>query len=171
MATPAYLSVRGEHSRLMTEGAYTVASVGTSQKDHENEVLIQAFSHEVTLPYDPQSGTATGQRVHKPIVITKVFDKSSPLLLAALCSAEKITELKIRWYRTDSYGNQEHYYTTTLEGAQIVHIKDYMHNFQDPANAHYTQLQDVHFSYTKITWEHVVANTSGSDDWREQKTG
>ncbi|WP_252724590.1 type VI secretion system tube protein Hcp, partial [Acinetobacter baumannii] len=40
------------------------------------------FNHEVIIPRDPQSGQPTGQRVHKPVVITKVFDKASPLLLA-----------------------------------------------------------------------------------------
>jgi type VI secretion system Hcp family effector len=34
-----------------------------------------------------------------------------------------------------SQGIQEHYYTTKLEDAIIVNIKDYMHNCQDPANS------------------------------------
>ncbi|MGE8068400.1 Hcp family type VI secretion system effector [Pseudomonas sp. NPDC089569] len=171
MATPAYMSVTGKDSGLMTKDAFTAESVGnTFQEGHEDEVMIQAFSHEVTIPTDPQSGQATGLRVHKPIVITKVFDKASPLLLAALCSGEDITLVEIKWYRTSANGTQEHYYTTKLEGAKIVHIKDYMHNCQDPATAHFTHLQDVHFSYRQITWNHVTASTSGSDDWRKLKT-
>ncbi len=41
-----------------------------------------------------------------------------------------------------------------------------MHNCQDPGNAHFTHLEDVHFTYRKITWTHEVSGTSGSDDWR-----
>ncbi|WP_422766527.1 type VI secretion system tube protein TssD [Pseudomonas aeruginosa] len=52
-----------------------------------------------------------GQRVHKPVVITKVFDKASPLLLAALTSGERLTKVEIQWYRTSAAGTQEHYYT------------------------------------------------------------
>ncbi|MDV3443847.1 type VI secretion system tube protein Hcp, partial [Pseudomonas otitidis] len=37
----------------------------------------------------PQSGQPTGQRVHKPLMITKVFDKSSPLIFNALTSGER----------------------------------------------------------------------------------
>ncbi len=128
--------------------------------------MVQGFNHEVIIPRDPQSGQPTGQRVHKPVVITKVFDKASPLLLAALTSGERLTKVEIQWYRTSAAGTQEHYYTTVLEDAIIVDIKDYMHNCQDPGNAHFTHLEDVHFTYRKITWTHEVSGTSGSDDWR-----
>uniref|UniRef100_UPI00104E3859 type VI secretion system tube protein TssD n=1 Tax=Pseudomonas aeruginosa TaxID=287 RepID=UPI00104E3859 len=115
-------------------------------------------------------------------VITKVFDKASPLLLAALTSGERLTKVEIQWYRTSAAGTQEHYYTTVLEDAIIyyttvledaiiVDIKDYMHNCQDPGNAHFTHLEDVHFTYRKITWTHEVSGTSGSDDWRSPVAG
>jgi type VI secretion system secreted protein Hcp len=68
-------------------------------------------------------------------------------------------------------GTQEHYYTPQLEDAIIVDIKDYMHNCQDPANSHFTHLEDVHFTYRKITWTHEVCGTSGSDDWRSPIAG
>ncbi|RON42587.1 Hcp family type VI secretion system effector [Pseudomonas frederiksbergensis] len=167
MATPAYMSVIGEKSGNITENAYTPDSVGnTYQEGHENEVMVQAFNHNVIIPRDPQSGQPTGQRVNNPVVITKVFDKASPLLMAALTSGERMTTVEIKWYRTSAQGTQEHYYTTTLEDAIIVNIKDYMHNCQDPAHAHFTHLEDVHFTYRKITWTHEVSNTTGSDDWR-----
>ncbi|HGM7424826.1 TPA: type VI secretion system tube protein Hcp, partial [Pseudomonas aeruginosa] len=53
----------------------------------------------------------------------------------------------------------------------IVDIKDYMHNCQAPGNAHFTHLEDVHFTYRKITWTHEVSGTSGSDDWRSPVAG
>jgi type VI secretion system secreted protein Hcp len=45
--------------------------------------------NKLIIPRDPQSGQPTGQRAHKPVVTTKVYDKSSPLLQAALTSAKK----------------------------------------------------------------------------------
>ena len=172
MATPAYMSVTGEKQGLITAGAFTAMSVGnTYQSDYEDQVMVQAFSHQVIIPRDPQSGQPTGQRIHKALCITKVFDKASPLLLAALTTGEKMTEVIIKWYRTSASGTQEHYYTTTLEDAIIVEIKDYMHNCQDPENSHFTHLEDVHFTYRKITWTHEVCGTSGSDDWRTPAVG
>ena len=171
MATPAYMSITGEKQGLITAGAFTADSVGNSyQDDYKDQVMVQGFTHEMTIPRDPQSGQPTGQRVHKPLVITKVFDKASPLLLAALTSGERMSTVEITWYRTSTLGTQEPYYTTKLEDAIIVEIKDYMHNCQDPANSHFTHLEDVHFTYRKITWTHIVCGTSGSDDWRKLKT-
>ncbi|MFL1552115.1 Hcp family type VI secretion system effector [Pseudomonas sp. D47] len=172
MATPAYMSITGTKQGLITAGAFTADSVGnTYQEGHEDQVMVQGFSHEVIIPRDPQSGQPTGQRVHKPVKITKVFDKSSPLLLAALTSGERLSEITIQWYRTSAAGTQEHYYTTKLEDAIIVDIKDYMFNCQDPANSHFTHLEDVEFTYRKITWTHEVCGTSGSDDWRTPVAG
>lgn len=167
MAIPAYMSITGKTQGLITKDAFTADSVGnTYQKGHENEVMVQAFSHQMIIPRDPQSGQPTGSRLHRPLCITKVFDKSSPLLLAALSTGETMTEVVIKWYRTSAEGKQEHYYTTTLKDAIIVEIKDYMYNCQDKANEHFTHLEDVHFSYREISWEHITANTAGSDDWR-----
>ncbi|MCU1726348.1 Hcp family type VI secretion system effector [Pseudomonas sp. 7P_10.2_Bac1] len=166
MATPAYISITGSKQGLITENASTKESVGnTYQQGHENESLVQAFSHEVIIPRDPQSGQPTGMRVNKPLCITKVFDKASPQLLLALTTNELLTEVTIKWYRATDSG-QQHYYTTKLEDAIIVNIKGYMHNCQDPDNSHFTHLEDVQFSYRKITWKHEISTSTGSDDWR-----
>jgi len=171
MPTPAYMSVTGANQGLITENAFTEGSVGNIfQEGHENEVLVQAFRHEVIIPRDPQSGQPTGQRVHNPLTITKVFDRSSPLLYTALTSGEKLTEVVIKWYRTSASGTQEHYFTTKLEDAIITNIASYMPNCQDPNQRHFTHLEDVSFTYRKITWTHEAESTEGSDDWRAPKS-
>ncbi len=72
------VSITGTKQGLITAGAFTEDSVGnTYQEGHEDQVMVQGFNHEVIIPRDPQSGQPTGQRVHKPVVITKVFDKAS----------------------------------------------------------------------------------------------
>ena len=171
MPTPAYLTIEGATQGKITDGAFTEESVGNVyQEGHENEILIEAFDHTVTVPTDPQSGQPTGQRVHKPLTITKVFDKSSPLLYTALTTGEKLNTCEIKWYRTSISGTQEHYFTIALEDAIITNIVAHMPNCQDPSQAHFTHLEDVSFNYRKITWTHEIASTSGSDDWRAPKS-
>lgn len=170
MPTPAYLSIEGVTQGPITQGAFTEDSVGNIyQEGHEDEILVEAFNHTVTVPTDPQSGQPTGQRVHKPITITKVFDKSSPLLYNALTTGEKLPKVMLKWYRTSAAGLQEHYFTIELEDAIIVNINAHMPNCQDPNVAHFTHLEDVSFSYRKIIWTHEVAGTAGDDDWRAPK--
>ena len=121
MPTPAYLSLEGTKQGLITAGTFTEDSVGNIfQEGHEDQVLVQGFDHQVIIPRDPQSGQPTGQRVHKPLMITKVFDKSSPLIFNALTSGERLSRCRLEWYRTSATGTQEHYFTIELQDAIIV---------------------------------------------------
>ncbi len=172
MPTPAYLTIQGSTQGNITEGAFTEDSVGNIyQEGHENEILVQAFEHELQVPVDPQSGQPSAQRLHKAMTITKVFDKSSPLLYVALTTGERLSKCEVKWYRTSTTGTQEHYFTTILEDAIITNINAIMPNCQDPGQAHFTHLEKISFSYRKITWTHEVGGTSGEDDWRSPVTG
>ena len=167
MPTPAYLSLKGTKQGLITAGPFTEKSVGNIyQEGHEDQILVQAFEHQVIIPRDPQSGQPTGQRVHKPLMITKVFDKSSPLIFNALTSGESLEKCRLEWFRTSTHGTQEHYFTIELEDAIIVDVTSRMPNCQDPENAHFTHTEDVFFTYRKITWIHEQCGTMGSDNWR-----
>jgi len=167
MPTPAYMTIQGETQGDITSGTFTEDSVGNIwQEAHQDQILVEAFDHNVTVPTDTQSGQPTGQRVHKQLIITKVFDKCSPLLYEALTRGEKLPTCEIKWFRTSAQGVQEHYFTHKLEDAIIVDIKAHMPNCQDPGTASFTHLEDISFSYRKITWTHEKCGTSGSDDWR-----
>lgn len=171
MATPAYLTIEGQKQGLISSGAFTMESVGNIyQEGHEDEILVQAFDHQVSIPTDVQSGTTSGPRRHGALTITKVFDKASPLIYQALCNGETLTTCEIKWYRTNYDGHEEHYYTTKIVDAKIVNVKSYMHNCQDPSMASFTHLESVSFSYRKIEWTHEVSGTSGDDDWRTPRT-
>jgi len=168
MPTPAYMKVEGETQGLITEGCNTNESVGNFyQQDHTDQFLVQAFEHVLLVPTDSQSGQPSGPRRHENMVVTKIFDKSSPLLYTALVTGERMTTCEIEWYRTDMEGKQEHYFTHTLEDAVVVKIESFMPNAQDPSMENFTHLERIHFTYRKIIWKHEVASTEGSDDWRE----
>ena len=171
MPVPAYLSVTGEHQGLITAGNFTESSVGNIyQEGHEDECLVEAFTHTIMLPRDPQSGQPSGQRVHKALKITKVIDKSSPLLFRALTAGERLPKVEMKFYRTSAAGTMEHYFTIALEDAIIVDITSYMPNCQDPSQEHFTHLEDVSFTYRKIIKTHEIASTAESDDWRAMST-
>jgi len=166
MPIPAYMSVEGVTQGMITEGALSEDSVGsTFQEGHDEQFMVQAFEHNIIIPRDVHSGQPSGQRVHQPLKVTKVFDKSSPLLYQALVTGESLNCV-IEWYRTSSEGTQEHYFSHELEGAVIVDIKAVMPNCQDPAMAQFTHLEEISFSYSSITWTHEVGGTEGNDDWR-----
>jgi type VI secretion system secreted protein Hcp len=171
MPIPAYMSVEGVTQGMITEGALSEESVGNLyQEGMDDMFMVQAFEHSIMIPRDSQSGQPSGTRIHKPLKVTKVFDKASPLLYQALVTGESLI-CTIEWYRTSSEGTHEHYFTHELEGAAIVDIKGIMPNCQDPNMAHFTHLEEVSFSYSTITWTHEVGGTEGTDDWRVSSAG
>lgn len=172
MPTPCYISIEGQTQGNITAGAFTADSVGNIfVEGHEDQMLVQEFKHVVTVPTDPQSGQPAGQRVHRPFIITVALNKAVPLLYNALASGEMLPNVELKWYRTSTEGKQEHYFTTTLTDATIVDINCKMPHCQDPTQENFTQLIDISMAYRKIDWEHTVAGTSGSDDWRKPIEG
>ncbi|EMT5437444.1 Hcp family type VI secretion system effector [Stenotrophomonas maltophilia] len=167
MPTPAYISMQGKTQGNITQGAFTADSVGNVfVEGHEDEVLVQQISHVVTVPTDPQSGQPAGQRVHRPLKFTCALNKAVPLMYNALASGEMLPTVELKWFRTSIDGRQEHFFSTLLEDATIVDINTQLPHAQDPEKSDFTQLIEVSLAYRKITWEHTVAGTSGSDDWR-----
>lgn len=169
MPTPGYMKIKGTTQGDMTADVGSEKSMGNIwQKGHEGEITVQGFKHEVTVPVDSQSGQPTGHRIHKPFIVSKVFDKSSPLLYQALCKGEVLTEVVLTWWRTAVSGKPEHYFTHKLEDAVIVQIHASMPHCQDLNMKNFTHLEDIYFSYRKISWTHVVSATDSSDDWRDR---
>ncbi|WP_370671989.1 Hcp family type VI secretion system effector [Stenotrophomonas maltophilia] len=167
MPTPAYISMQGKTQGNITQGAFTADSVGNVfVEGHEDEVLVQQISHVVTVPTDPQSGQPAGQRVHRPLKFTCALNKAVPLMYNALASGEMLPTVELKWFRTSIDGRQEHFFSTLLEDATIVDINTQLPHAHDPEKSDFTQLIEVSLAYRKITWEHTVAGTSGSDDWR-----
>lgn len=167
MNNPVFISIKGTTQGLITEGAFTPESIGnTYQEGHENETLVKALTHSIKVPRDPSSGQPSGQRSHQPLVVTKLFDKSSPLIYNALTKGETLTNVDLKFYRTSYAGKPEHYFTIALEDAVIVNIETTMNSEVGMAVSDVAPLENVAFAYRKITWRHETASTSGEDDWR-----
>ncbi len=91
MPTPCYISITGQTQGNITAGAFTADSVGNIYvQGHEDEMLVQEFLHNVTVPTDPQSGQPAGQRAHKPFIFTVALNKAVPLMYNALASGEML---------------------------------------------------------------------------------
>lgn len=166
MPTQMYMTIEGTTQGDMSAGASSPDSLGTlSQTAHEDEITVVSLEGNVFVPTDPQSGQPSGQRVHEALKVTKMFDKSSPMLYQALATGEQISRVELKAYRTSTSGTQEHYFTITLEKATITKIRTWMPNTKDLSAEKFTHHEDVSLSYKKISWDHVGAGTAGADDW------
>ncbi|MFJ7882971.1 Hcp family type VI secretion system effector [Pseudomonas sp. NPDC096917] len=168
MPTPAYLTIKGNAQGLISAGALGKESLGNAwQQGREDQILVQALSHGIFVP----NGAKAGQRMHKPLIITKVIDKSSPLINTALCNGEELSVCEVKWYRPSGSAGLEHFYTMELRNAVITAVDLIMPHCQTLETAHFTQLETVKFAYQDIVWRHEVAGTSGWDTWEGDRQG
>jgi type VI secretion system secreted protein Hcp len=168
MSLPAYCKITGETQGLITEGNLTEASVGGSwQEEHQDQILVQSFSQEVKVPRDAYSGEAAGHRQNGPVHITKEIDKSTALLHQALFNNELLTEVVFTFYRVNAAGVQEEFFVVTLEDAYVASIHDRLPDVLEPGNTRFPMVEDVTFVFRKITWEHKLASTMATDEWRD----
>src|SRR6185436_3347525 len=129
MALNAYLKVKGQKQGEI-KGSVT-------QKGREGKIMVIAVGHEIVSPRDPASGLPTGKRMHKPFVITKELDKSSPLLYNVLTNNENIKEWKLEFWTpqikaVSGAGTEVQHFTIELLNANIASIHFRMLNNKNP---------------------------------------
>jgi type VI secretion system secreted protein Hcp len=135
-----------------------------TEKGKEGLIKTISFQHEVASPREAASGQATGKRQHKPLVITKEIDKSSPLLMAALTKNENLNEVTLTFYRPDkATGANELWYTITLKDAHVSDIKSTW------VSEKKMSLEELSFTYEKIKWTFADGNVTHEDSWEGSK--
>src|SRR5262245_52240291 len=144
MALAAYLSIIAERQGQIRGSVL--------QKGREGKILVIAVQHEIVAPRDPQSGIPTGKRMHKPMVITKEVDRSSPLLYSILCTNENIVEARFEFWTSTPMGTEKQHYTVRLTNANISTINFKMPNIRQPKLQRLTEYEEVSFTYEKIEW-------------------
>jgi type VI secretion system secreted protein Hcp len=158
MALTAYLKVTGK-SQGEIKGD---CPQGGDKKDR---ILIYAVDHAVEIPKDTHTGLPTGQRIHKPLVITKHKDQSSPKLFKSCCTGEQV-ELELDFYRIKPDGTEEKYFTIKVEEGIIVELREFTPTTFLPENKPYHDMEEVSFTYSKITWTYNDGNIEFVDDWK-----
>ena len=162
MPIPIHLSLEGE-TQGKIEGSVTT-------QGREGTILVDSLDHTVDIPRDPQTGLPTGKRIHGPITITKLLDKSSPKLAQALCSGEHLKEVKFEFYRINKAGKEEKYYTIKLEDAIVVADRPWIPNTLLKENGDLQHMEDVSFTYKKIIWTWEPDGIETEDSWDAPKS-
>ncbi|HET7649524.1 MAG TPA: type VI secretion system tube protein TssD [Gammaproteobacteria bacterium] len=156
MPTPGHLTLVGEIQGAI-EGSCEI-------EGREHTILVQAYRHCVEEPTD-EHGLPAGRRVHRPLMITKEVDKSSPKLFQVLCSGERLSEARLDWYRLDGTGEESLYFTVLMQNAQIVKVESWVPDALDKANAVYGYMENVWFTYEMIRWTWQEDGIEYEENW------
>lgn len=157
MAFTAYLKLKGQKSGEIKGSSTRRGRVGS--------IAVIACDHQVISPRDIQSGLPTGQRQHRPLVITKEVDAASPLLWNVLCTNENISSFELRFWEAGPTGTENQYFTIVLTNANIASI-----HFSMPDNTHkdssaLREREEIAFTYQKIEWRYEKGGITALDDW------
>ena len=162
MAHQAYMSIKG-----IKQGQFKGQSTGLRRNGKWIEIL--AFSYAGQVPYDANSGQASGKRQHKPITITKEWGAASPQLLQACWKNEVLSEVVIEVVGPSHQtgGHEKVAETITLTNAVIAahrpHVGAARQSHVDTQSGRI--LTDFDFVFQKITVTNLSASKSANDDW------
>lgn len=142
------------------EGESTIASL-----DREGTIECSSFHSGLTAPYDPATILLTARRQHEPVRIYKRIDKSTPLLLKALCRSEPVTSAEFRFFRpaVSGAGAEEHFFTVKLENGRISSVRQVSEDAIMAGEAAPPMMEEVSFVFQQITWTYEDGGATHSD--------
>ena len=166
MANPAYTKIEGQRQGWIKGSV--IQKVGSN--DFKDWVAVIAVSHSILSPRDIQSGLPTGQRMHKPFVITKELDKATPLLYTALCTNENLKSVEIKFHTPQlraatGMGNEVNHFTIKLTNANIASIDFRMANIRHADLQKFNEYEELALTYQKIEWTWNDGGITAGDDW------
>lgn len=132
----------------------------------KDAILVYNIDHSVEIPKDTHTGLPTGQRIHHPFAIIKHKDMASPKLFQACCKGEHCT-VEYDYYRIKADGTEENYFKVKLEDAIVVSVREFTPLTFLPENKLYMDMEEISFTYSKITWTYTDGNIEFTDSWNE----
>ena len=107
--------------------------------------------------------------MHKPFVITKELDKSSPLLYNVLIQNKTLVEWELQCFAPQlkavaGAGVKVNNHTLKLWDVHVMDIKSIMLNNKDAKLASRSMYEEISFTYAKIEWTWMDGGITAMDD-------
>jgi type VI secretion system secreted protein Hcp len=139
------------------KGETTISTEGRA-----DSIECLTYNQSVQAVTEGASSQVTGRRQFTPIKITKRIDKSSPVLLKALGTNERIDGI-FKFYRPNPTGDgtTEQFYTVELEDGKISGISHTGSSASDQP-----PLEEISFVFKTITWTYTNGGATHKDSWQ-----
>ena len=147
----------------------------STDSTHKDWIEVKSVNWEVLQPKSATASSAGGHTAerteHKEIVIAKLADLSTPLLLQTCSSGKTIPKAKFEFLRADGQGERIKYFEIELENVLISSVAPQVQP-GDILSEH------VSIKYSKVKWKYTQqkigggsgGNTSGGWDLSANKT-
>jgi type VI secretion system secreted protein Hcp len=152
-------AVGGETITMKVTGMKTGAFKGDDiqRAGQVNVINLSTYHYQLTVPYAPTTGLASGRQQHSPVMVTHLLGANSPQFLNAEATNEILTSVVINFYRVDTRGISVNFYRVTLTNAHLVN------DTQSLAGA--VVVEDLSFTFQKIQQTQLIVNTTFQDNW------
>ncbi len=138
----------------------------STDPNHQSAIGIISVGHSIVSPTDLATGQASGKRQHSPLVIVTHIDKATPKLYQALVTDENLPNVELDYWKTNSDGSQNMYFTIKLTNARISSINFTNQNSADhPSSDTFGEYVEISFTYQKIEWTWTDGGITAQDDW------
>ena len=161
MAQTVHLTLEIDGNAI--EGESSIASM-----ERDGTIECASFTYGLVTPRETATGALTGRRQHTPVSIHKRIDKSTPLLIKALCQNEPVTSARFNFYRpaVDGSGAEEHYYTVLLENGYVSAVKQVSEDAVMAGEAAPPMMEEVSFVFQDISWTYEIGGATHFDSWK-----
>jgi type VI secretion system secreted protein Hcp len=163
MAETVHLYLKANGTDI--KGESTQTSLGRA-----DSIECVFYKQSVITAREAGSGLATGRRQYQPLLIRKRIDKSSPLLMKALCDNTAI-DATFKFFRPNPSGDgtTEQFYTVAFKKGRIASIKQVVPDTIVPASSTEPPLEEVTFVFHTIGWTYTNGGVTHEDSWDAQR--
>lgn len=132
---------------------------GESADDrHKDWIECKSVSWGVEQPRSATSSTGGGHTAerceHRDIVITKLADLASPILLQTCAAGRTIPKARLEFMRADAQGERVKYFEIELDNVLIGAVSPAVHEGD-------ILTEEVGFKFSKVRWKYTQQRISG----------
>lgn len=131
----------------------------------EDTIECSSFLWGCQAPFDAATGKPSGKPEHTPVEIEKCVDKSTPLLLKALCQNEPVELAEFMFFRTEKDGTEEKFFTVRLKGGHISSITQIVQDRIVAGDTPPPMMEKVAFIFKEIEWTYEIGGATYADSW------
>ena len=156
------------HLKLQIDGNNVEGESTISSMEREGSIECSSYKGTVRSTSGGLAKRLTRKRHHEPVRFTKRIDKSTPILIKALCQNEPVTSAEFRFFRPSPGGSgaEEPFYTVKLRNAYISKVSQLSEDAVIAGENAQPMFEEVELVFTDITWTHEISGATHKDSWR-----
>jgi type VI secretion system secreted protein Hcp len=130
----------------------------SADSSHKDWIEVKSVNWEVLQPKSATASTGGGHTAerteHRDIVISKLADLATPLLLQNCSSGKTLPKAKFEFLRADGQGERVKYFEIELENVLISSVAPAV----EPGDI---LTEDVKLKYSKVKWKYTQQKVGG----------